>query len=246
MRYTYLFLFTSFMIMGQLMFAQPAPTDCSNFIPVCSNGSINESSNGAGINDFAFPGNGNGCLSNGEHQSVWLYVQIESGTTLEFAIIPGGGASQDYDFAVYGPNVTCTNLGNPIRCSYAAPGGPYGNNTGLNRAESDLSENAGGNGFVRYIDVVPGEAFYIVIDNFSSNNQGFTLNWSGDNNLDCTITLDCPVFELGEDTVICDGGSIDLGRNTGPNDTYLWSSGATTSTITVADSGLYWQCLISR
>jgi hypothetical protein len=36
--------------------------------------------------------------------------------------------TQDYDFALYGPNVTCTSLGTPLRCSYAAVTG----NTGLN------------------------------------------------------------------------------------------------------------------
>lgn len=219
---------------------QALPTDCANAIPVCSNGSINESSNGPGINDFAFPGNNSGCLSGGEHQSVWLYVQIESGTTLEFDIIPRGASSLDYDFAVFGPNKTCRDLGNPIRCSYAAPGGPYGNNTGLNRNENDLSENAGGNGYVRYLDVNPGDTYYILVDNFSSNFQGFTLNWGGDNNLDCSITEECAEIELGNDTTLCNGGSLTLGRNTGPNDDYLWSTGATSPTIAVADSGLYW------
>jgi len=240
MRTTHVFVTTILLLMGLEVFSQSPPTDCSNFLPVCSNGNINESANGSGINDFAFPGNGQGCLSNGEHQSVWLYVQIQAGTTLEFSIRPDGVSSQDYDFAVYGPNVNCTNLGNPIRCSYAAPGGIYGNSTGLNRNETDLSEGAGGNGFVRYLDVAPGDAFYILVDNFSSNFQGFTLNWQGDNMLDCSITDNCPSIELGSDTVICDGGSIDLGRNTGPNDTYLWNTSATTSTIAVADSGLYW------
>ncbi len=240
MRSKHVYLFIFLIIVGFNGYGQSDPTDCGSFIPICSNGSLNENSNGGGINDFAFPGNNPGCLTAGEHQSVWLYVQIESGSTLEFDIVPSGGASQDYDFAVYGPSVDCTSLGNPIRCSYAAPRAPYGTHTGLNSSESDLSESAGGNGYVRYIDVSPGDAFYVLIDNWSDNNTGFQLNWTGQSNLDCSITANCPNIDLGADTVICDGGTLDLGGNTGPNDTYLWNTGETSSTITVADSGLYW------
>ena len=49
-------------VMAVLLFSQsPAiaqsPADCANALAVCSNGTINESSNGPGINDFAFSGN---------------------------------------------------------------------------------------------------------------------------------------------------------------------------------------------
>ena len=215
-----------------------APTDCANTIPVCSNGSINESSNGSGINDFAFPGNAAGCLVSNEHQSVWLYVQIESGTTLGFDIIPNV-PGEDYDFAVYGPNVTCTTLGQPIRCSYAAPS--INGNTGMNGSNNDVSEGASGNGYVSDIDVTLGDSYYILVDNFSTSFQGFTLNWTGSGNLDCSITLPCPEVDLGPNSSLCDGESRVLGGITGPVDAYLWSTGETTATISVSDSGTYWQ-----
>jgi gliding motility-associated-like protein len=214
------------------------PTDCATALPVCSNGTINENSNGPGINDFAFPGNYPGCLVTNEHQSVWLYVQVESGSTLGFDIIPNI-FGEDYDFAVYGPSVDCQNLGPPVRCSYAAPFGSA--STGMNGASSDTEEGASGNGYVRWLNVSPGESYYILIDNFSSSFQGFTLNWTGSGVLDCSVTLPCPEVDLGTSTSVCDGGTLELGRQTGPSDIYLWSTGETTPSITVADSGLYWQ-----
>jgi len=115
------------------MYAQS--TDCMGAQGVCSNGAINENSNGSGADDF---GNGQGSLGciNQEHQTLWLFVQIEEGNTLGFVIDPIG--FDDYDFAVYGPNLTCDNLGNPIRCSWAAGSG----HTGMNGSSNDFTENA--------------------------------------------------------------------------------------------------------
>jgi len=86
--------------------------DCETALPVCSNGAINENSFGSGFDDFANPNNQGGCLVSGENQSLWLFIQIESGSTLGFDIIPEG--LDDYDFAVYGPDRECGNLGSPI------------------------------------------------------------------------------------------------------------------------------------
>ena len=47
-----------------------------------------------------------------------------------------------------------------------------------------------------------------------------------------------PVFDLGEDVHFCDGGSIIFDATT-PLSTYLWSTGATSPTITVTEEGIY-------
>jgi gliding motility-associated-like protein len=55
-----------------------------------------------------------------------------------------------------------------------------------------------------------------------------------------TIVVDpVPVVDLGTDTTLCSGNSISLDAGN-PGFVYLWSTGATTQTITVADSGKYW------
>ncbi len=209
------------------------PTDCINYMAVCSNGDISENSNGAGNDDFDNPNNDAGCI-NYEHQSLWLLIAIESGTTLGFNIDPIG--LDDYDFAIYGPNLECDNLGGPIRCSWAAGS----SDTGMNGTAGDVSEGAGGDGFVQWLNVQPGEIYYVFIDNFSASNIGFDLEWTGDAVLNCDITLPCPIVELGNDTTLCDGEELTLGGNSLPNESYLWSTGATSSSITVSDAGLYW------
>jgi hypothetical protein len=211
--------------------------DCETALPVCSNGAINENSFGSGIDDFANPNNQGGCLVSDEHQSLWLFIQIESGSTLGFDIIPEG--LDDYDFAVYGPGVECGNLGNPIRCSYAAPSLFGGDATGMNANASDFSEPASGDGYVQWLTVVPGETYYILVDNFSASSVGFNLEWTGNAVLNCNVTLPCPIVELGNDTTLCNGQSIVLGGPASPLEDYLWNTGATTSTITTDDAGVY-------
>jgi len=104
--------------------------DCDIALGICGNDNLNFNVNGPG--DLDFPGNRSGCLTDdAETQSVWLLVQIESGT----------------NYAVYGPNLECGSLGNPVRCSY------YGGNftTGVGEVETtltDVSEPAAGSGSV--------------------------------------------------------------------------------------------------
>ncbi len=49
-----------------------------------------------------------------------------------------------------------------------------------------------------------------------------------------------PVFNLGTDAPICAGDSLTLNAATAGAISYLWSSGATTSTIKAFQAGLYW------
>ena len=67
------------------------------------------------------------------------------------------------------------------------------------------------------------------------------------NNVGCSfrdsITVDfkpSPTFELGTDTFICQGNTASLNASAAAADNYLWSNGATTSTIQPSQAGLYW------
>ena len=173
--------------------------DCVNATVICSDADISFNPTGPGANDFADPDNFDGCLG-GENQSSWYFVEIRddapANLQLGFTIDPDAGGGQDYDFAVYGPDVPCDDLGSPIRCSYAAGFCAFCPLTGLGMGQTDLSESPGGNGFVRVLDVQPGEGYYILIDNFSNNSTGFSLSWTGSaaSWLDC---LDC-IADAGE------------------------------------------------
>ncbi|MFK7905653.1 MAG: hypothetical protein AB8B69_11035, partial [Chitinophagales bacterium] len=202
------------------------PTDCVTAFPICSNELLNFNSNGSGNDDFNPSGNEDGCLL-GEHQSSWYKIQVGSGPNddgeLAFTIDPVG--NDDYDFAIYGPDVDCNNLGSPIRCSFAAST----TTTGLGNNATDLSENTFGDGFVAPIDVEQGEIYYILVDNWSQSFLGFNLTWTGDAVLGCGILPSCDFTAVaGDDIVICSSssdfnlnGSI---TNSSPSLNYTWTA----------------------
>ena len=151
--------------------------DCSNATLICSNSSFTGNSNGLGVQELT-AGN-SGCLGI-EHQSSWYTFTIQTSGTLQMLINPSG--ADDYDFAIWGPNSNCPPTSTPIRCSYAAGTG----NTGMNATALDLTEGVFGNGFVAQLNVIAGQTYILLIDNFSSSTNPFNLNWGGTATLDCT------------------------------------------------------------
>lgn len=63
---------------------------------------------------------------------------------------------------------------------------------------------------------------------FNSTNSSATLN---------VYSPNPPIVNLGPDTVLCNGASLVL--DAGPGTGYLWSTGASSQSITVVDSGFY-------
>ncbi len=190
-----LFIFSIFFV----SYSQNEPTDCVNSIIVCGNTNLELNSNGIGANDFAPTGsNSPACFVTPESQSLWLRVTIVQSGTLAFTITPESSSpDEDYDFAVYGPNVTCTTLGNSIRCSSThPPSAQVPTLTGLRDSETDLSEGPGilGNGFVRSIDALAGEEYIILVDNFSQNG-GFDIEFTG-----TALLPDSPINTAGTTT----------------------------------------------
>ena len=155
------------------------PTDCIDAVVVCGNSNINLDVNGIGNQELGF---GQNCSSQ-ENNSIWLKVTLISDGTLGFTLTPNSTAiSEDYDFFVFGPNATCGNLGQSIRCSTTNPqAANQGNNlTGMNATSTDTTEGPGANGnsFVRWLDVLAGETYFIVIDR-PIGNSPFSLEWTG-------------------------------------------------------------------
>ena len=154
------------------------PNDCINSVTVCGNSNLNFDVDGFGVQETT----SNTC-SSGENNSLWLQVTPATSGTLGFTLTPDSSSiSIDYDFFVFGPNVTCGNLGNAIRCSTTNPqSSNQGNNlTGMNGTETDTSEGPGpnGNSFVRWLDVNAGETYYIMIDR-PIGSSPFSLEWTG-------------------------------------------------------------------
>ena len=112
-------------------------------------------------------------------------------------------------FAVWGPNVSCDDLGSPIRCSFAAPPGV----TGLQVGAGDESEGAEGDKFLEALVVNPGDGFFLMVDNWSASASGFNLRWTGSAlaSLDCSADPPCSiVVDAGPSIETCKGNTINL------------------------------------
>lgn len=159
-------------------FGQNLPNDCVNYIQACDNQSVAYNVSGAGIQEIIPPS----CSSN-ENNSLWLRVTIDQPGTLGFDIVPeSSNITEDYDFWVFGPNATCSNLGTPLRCSTTNPqlAGQANNHTGLNATATDTTEGPGpdGDSYVQQLTVSAGQSYFIVIDR-PVGSSPFTLTWTG-------------------------------------------------------------------
>lgn len=170
------------LLLSQVYFSQ---ADCSTALSVCGNSSITYSPTGIGnVNETL-----GGCLTTGEHNSIWYKLTIATSGTLTFDLVPNDPGA-DYDWAIYGPNASCGSLGSPIRCNAATVIG-VGANTGLNMT-STLTSAAGGSTtpYCMYMDVIAGQTYYLYIDNWvgagSTTVAPFSLTWGG------TATLASP------------------------------------------------------
>ncbi|WP_034041003.1 hypothetical protein, partial [Wocania ichthyoenteri] len=155
------------------------PTDCIDAVIACGNSNVNLNVSGVGTQELS----GSNTCSSQENNSVWLKVTLVTSGTLGFTLTPNSTAiTEDYDFFVFGPNATCGNIGQAIRCSTTNPSAAnQGNNlTGMNDSASDTAEGPGADGdsFVKWLDVLAGETYYIVIDR-PIGNSPFSLQWTG-------------------------------------------------------------------
>jgi hypothetical protein len=112
----------------------------------------------------------------GETYSHWYKFTIKTGGTLAFEIDPINNAN-DFDFALFGPGVTCGALGTPVRCSNAAVTGT--GSTGLRPAAVDVSEPISGDQWVSPLTVTAGQSFYLLVDAALINNAGFNFIVTG-------------------------------------------------------------------
>jgi gliding motility-associated-like protein len=216
----YLFVAFVYLNVGQSLAQTVKNNDCINvFLAnrfICGNAAFTtDNVNGRGaINDFGpqyqnYPG----CLlpQGGfiEVQSAWYAFKIQTTGKLTMDIEPLG--AHDYDFAIFGPNKPCQNLGTPVRCSFAAnPTTQYGYKTGMNLDVGDVSEPAGGDGYVKALDVIEGEIYYIMINNWSNQNTGFNINWGGVGKIANSIaqfstSVNCNVASFNNTSSACDG-----------------------------------------
>nr|WP_294933861.1 T9SS type B sorting domain-containing protein [uncultured Flavobacterium sp.] len=190
----------------QIGFSQ---NDCSDALVVCGNSNFSGlSATGIGVQELS---GSNTCASE-ENNSIWLKVTIETSGTLSFSLVPQSHSiTVDFDFFVFGPNVSCGNIGNAIRCSTTNPeaAGQANNHTGMNQTETDTSEGPGaaGNSFVSAINAVAGETYFIVIDR-PIGSSNFSLNWTGTATFSEPPTVNNTTAGATLDMSKCDSDSV--------------------------------------
>ena len=211
--------------------AQNSP-DCRTAIPVCADAPIMGLADGGGdIEDFD-PNvvRQSGCLEKGsigsaniENNTSWFVFRAGTDGQVGFDIesLPVSGSpsiTAEWDFAVYGPDVDCTNIGSgaaqPIRCNYEVNSTIF-TGIGVNPENGQVGApflTGSQNTYDEWLDVQEGEIYYILINNFNTNFDGdpepFMLTFTGSSvEADQDTALDCTLRDefLGLDIVACEG-----------------------------------------
>lgn len=148
--------------------------DKSSFVVQSLSGSGQLTNEGTGTCLEPFAG------SQSEDQSTWLRWTAANDGTLTFDITPLK-SGDDIDFALYelpGGVDDCQNK-KVIRCNATSCDGP----TGLNLSSSDLTEDfncePGEDRYVKFIDMVAGKSYGLLINNFDNTGIGFRIDWGG-------------------------------------------------------------------
>lgn len=123
----------------------------------------------------------------GESSSAWYVFTAANAGKLEFTITPNA-PDDDIDFVLYrlpnGPG-DCTGKITE-RCMAAGDfffPSPCMGPTGLNSSATDISQppgcNPGMDNWLRFLTLMPGATYALVINNFTTIGNGFTLEWGG-------------------------------------------------------------------
>ncbi len=122
------------------------------------------------------------CLLTQETNSVWYIFTCQSPGTFGFKL----NTLNDYDFALY--NITANGCAGvptstPVRCNFSASPGLTGMDTTVLGSASELpasSINQSGSPISPGINnMVAGQTYALIIDNFSANTNGYTLEFTG-------------------------------------------------------------------
>ncbi len=155
---------------------------------------------------------------NSETRSAWYVFTAANNGKLEFTITPND-PNDDIDFVLYRlPNGQgdCTGKISE-RCMAAGDftaASPCMGPTGLNSTATDINQGAGCavgmDNWLRFLTLVPGATYALVINNFTSVGNGFTLEWGGTALFKGTATANFMTDEpdkkicLGEELLLTD------------------------------------------
>ncbi|MES2873977.1 MAG: PKD domain-containing protein [Bacteroidota bacterium] len=165
-----------------------AGQDLSTASILCDKRSFTESNvTGAGQNNRESAGS---CLGT-ESNSVWYKWVAKTSGTLTMDITPTVN-TDDIDWIIYdlGPGGNINNK-SVLRCAVGhgvsnanCPRDPLYFKTGMNLTSTDIDElsgcgRGGQDGYVKAIDMVAGNTYALLVDNFSNGNNGFKIEFGG-------------------------------------------------------------------
>lgn len=204
-----------------------------------------------------------------ETSSAWYKWTAASSGTLTFTLTPSNPDPQeDLDFAIYRLPAGIDDCRNKELLLCMGSGAPTGNEiqclgpTGLRSGENDINEyvNCEGddNNFLRPLDMVAGESYALIVNNFSISGFGFSIEFGGTGtflgpepefSIDATQGLECDKTITFTDIstsltdpisnyswTFGDGALPNEVTGTGPHDVVYESFGNKTATLTVESS----------
>jgi len=187
----------------------------------------------------------NGSASNNESNSTWFVWTCSQSGTLEFTLTPLS-APDDLDFVVYRlPNGIGNCAGKEVvRCMASGDNvfpSPCMGPTGLRPGDSDISEDAGcsnpgDDAWLTPMDMVDGETYALVVNNFTSTGNGFSVQFGGSGLFlgpTAAFTTVPNAVCLGTPVEVFDASTFPLGSITGWN----WSFGADAVPQTATGAG---------
>lgn len=175
---TSLFTFCALFAVSALSAQVPNNQDCLAAIPICQN--VYSTTNSY-VGEGNYPNeinNGSSCLGSGELNDVWYTFTVQQSGNLNFLITPNNSAD-DYDWAVYNlTNNNCSDIfttpGIEVSCNFSGTSGT----TGPNGGSALNSQNAAGTPYNQVIPVVVGQTYVVNVSNFSSTQNGYTIDFS--------------------------------------------------------------------
>ncbi|MBC8766989.1 T9SS type B sorting domain-containing protein [Arenibacter sp. BSSL-BM3] len=235
--------------LGTALATAQVASDCSNAVPICNNTPVNGGTNGFGADDFKGAAK-SGCLEktlSGAIESNAAWYRFRTGASGQLGFNIGFDSSEDWDFALYKAR-DCNSLGDPVRCNF------FDNreaNSFIGVGE-DPKGDVNNVQYEEWLEVLPGEDYYLLVNNFSNINSGFSIQFTGQifvtnpyDALDCSIVsnlLGPPIAACDNETIVLDATTADVVSYTWYKDVgngYALISGEVSATLTVLDAAFY-------
>ncbi len=181
--------------------------DCPNALKICTKDELLFLKiNNVGMDPIESKGTclGEGVSSFNDAPTKWIYFAIEKSGILTFVIQPLN-LGDDIDFAFFELPDGIRNCATRkvLRCNATAP--PCSVNTGLNLTSIDTTEdfncNPGEDGFCKFVELIQGQSYALMISCFSQSGSGVKISFDGLVEFEdsgCAVSVNDPINKVIE------------------------------------------------